>query len=454
MGIDSKTDVSIVNRSSPTAFSIGMDRLSEPEALPYFWKVSSLTPEDQEVSADVQFSWTKEVEPLDFKLKALVRKEGLEWLLEYSQEIQDTVVQLRNYSLLKAESMAFTISNNTLDSDGDGVPDIQEIRDGTDPFDPDDYLDTDGDNVPDYIEGLEGSDPLDPNSYMDSNQDGVPDYVSDRSPIMFINLEEIEIPWGFAGIDPMLPDSLITILGSGEIINLDVTWDKSNLDIYKRGVYQIPGNYSLYPGLFNGYELASDIAVTVLPKPAPTDLELSNSSFEGSATEFFIYIGGFAVIDPVDDIHEISLAGDTGDNKYFEINDRMLFWSSVEQVEGRDIFYVTVWVDDRDGNRLEKVFEIKRARKSISDITVFNTFTPNGDGLNENWGIPDLRFYQGVTIRVFERSGQQVFVTNDPDQRWDGTYKGKELPVGSYYWIIQVRETDETRRGILNLVRK
>jgi hypothetical protein len=112
-GIDSKADVSIVNRSAPRAFSIGMEKLNEPEYLPFFWKLSSLSSEDQEGIVDVQFSWIKAAELQDFKFKSLVRKEGFDWLLEYGQDIQETNVQLKNYARLKAESLAFTISNNT-----------------------------------------------------------------------------------------------------------------------------------------------------------------------------------------------------------------------------------------------------------------------------------------------------------------------------------------------------
>ncbi|SNS79880.1 hypothetical protein SAMN06295967_1411, partial [Belliella buryatensis] len=34
------------------------------------------------------------------------------------------------------------------------------------------------------------------------------------------------------------------------------------------------------------------------------------------------------------------------------------------------------------------------------------------------------------------------------------TFEGKEMPVGSYYWTLEVRETGEVRKGILNLLRK
>jgi gliding motility-associated-like protein len=55
---------------------------------------------------------------------------------------------------------------------------------------------------------------------------------------------------------------------------------------------------------------------------------------------------------------------------------------------------------------------------------------------------------------VFEKDGQPVFSTENPDIRWDGTYNEKELAVGTYFWVIQIKETGELRRGMLNLLRK
>ncbi|WP_146131412.1 MBG domain-containing protein, partial [Mongoliibacter ruber] len=266
-----------------------------------------------------------------------------------------------------------------------------------------------------------------------------------------ISPADVETAWN---IDPELPKTITVMTEDGRFLELEVIWDLTNLNILARGEYEINGTVVLPDGILNEESHKGSLIVKVMPKPAPSDVILSNNTFEGSATEFFIYVGGISVVDAFDDIHEISLKGAEGDNKYFEIIDRMLFWSSAEQVEGRDIFLVTVSVADRDGNISDKVFEVKRLRKSISDIEVFNSFTPNGDGVNDDWGIPDLRFYHGVTIRVFERSGFQVFVTNDPDLRWDGTYNGKELPVGTYYWVLEIQETGETRRGLLNLLRK
>jgi gliding motility-associated-like protein len=196
------------------------------------------------------------------------------------------------------------------------------------------------------------------------------------------------------------------------------------------------------------------VRVTVLPKPAPRDVTINNSTFVGSTTSFFIPVGAFVVNDPVDNIHVVSFLGDGYDNKFFEIKNNILFWSSADRAPGKTSFSIVVRVTDRDGNTLDKFFTINRTRPAFDSLTIYNTFTPNGDRFNDTWGVPEVRFYEGARISVYERGGARVFYTENPDVRWDGTYEGKEMPVGSYYWVIQIEETGATRRGIVNLLRK
>jgi gliding motility-associated-like protein len=192
----------------------------------------------------------------------------------------------------------------------------------------------------------------------------------------------------------------------------------------------------------------------ILPKPAPLDVALNNSVFKAEGKKFFIPVGGFQVNDPVDNIHEVTLQGSGYDNRFFEIKENILFWSSADRVAGKTAFSIMVRVTDRDGNTLDKVFDVQRIRPSMDELKIYNTFTPNGDRINDTWGVPEVRFYEGARIQVFERSGERVFYTEDPDERWDGSYKGKELPVGTYYWVLEIKETGHTRRGLLNLIRQ
>jgi len=345
-------------------------------------------------------------------------------------------------------------ATDSKDSDGDGVPDYVEERDGTDPDDPTDFKDSDGDGVPDYVEERDGTDPTDPQDAKDSDGDGVPDHVQTRS-ILEVSPISIVSNWGNTNVVLEFPTRVIVVMGDGSIRELAVRWNLEGLDVnlFKRGHYVLPGDLELEKGMYNPYELTGRINLRVLPKAAPLDVSLTNNVFEGSTNNFFITVGAFQVIDPVDDIHELELIGEGYDNAYFEIRDNILFWSSANRAEGRTSFTILVRVTDRDGNTLEKFFEVIRTRKDINAIEVFNAFTPDGDGVNDTWGVPDIRFYRSARVQVFDRSGVRVFYTEDPDQVWNGSYGGKELPTGAYTWVLEVGETGEKRMGILNLLR-
>ncbi len=339
------------------------------------------------------------------------------------------------------------------DSDGDGVPDYVEEEEGTDPTDPNDYLDSDGDGVPDYREERDGTDPEDETDFIDESENGIPDYLEERSVVEFV-AQSIEVPWGTAEEDLPLEDEVIAITGMGAFINALVNWDLGGYNPLIAGVSNYAGEAMLPDGLFNALDLKPILKITVLPKPAPLDVTLSSSSFVADPDQFFQEVGAFTVIDPADDIHELNLPEGTLDNNFFEVIDGILFWSSAEQEPGRTNFTIQLRVVDRAGNVLDRNFQIERQRTPLDQLDVPNTFTPNNDGVNDTWGIPDLRYYEGVKISVFDMGNNRLFYTEDPDVRWDGTFDGKAQPVGSYLFVIEVEETGELRRGMLNLLRQ
>ena len=254
--------------------------------------------------------------------------------------------------------------------------------------------------------------------------------------------------------DPILPTKVTIVLTEGQSFQVGVTWDKSTLNLFARGTYTLFGALSLPTYIGNINKVRAQVKVQVLPKASPIGVTLSNNSFEASKTNFFIAVGAFVVNDPVDNIHVVSLNGPGYDNVYFEIKNNILYWNSADPAAGKNSFTILVRVRDRDGNTLEKFFEITRTRPEFEALVITNTFSPNGDGANETWGVPDLRVFAGVRVFVFEKDGIPLFYTENPDVRWDGTYKGKEMPIGTYYWVIEILETGEMRRGVLNLIRK
>lgn len=66
-----------------------------------------------------------------------------------------------------------------------------------------------------------------------------------------------------------------------------------------------------------------------------------------------------------------------------------------------------------------------------------NTFTPNNDGINDTWRIDYLNTYPDCRVQIFTRAGQLVFESRGYNTPWDGTIKGKSLPIDTYYYIIE-----------------
>jgi gliding motility-associated-like protein len=83
-----------------------------------------------------------------------------------------------------------------------------------------------------------------------------------------------------------------------------------------------------------------------------------------------------------------------------------------------------------------------------------NAFSPNGDGINDQWMIENLELYSyPVELRIFDRWGTLVFYTrNAVDEHWDGTFNGRRLPIDSYHFIISLRD-EEAITGNVTIVR-
>ncbi|WP_231459895.1 PKD domain-containing protein [Pedobacter sp. Leaf132] len=82
-----------------------------------------------------------------------------------------------------------------------------------------------------------------------------------------------------------------------------------------------------------------------------------------------------------------------------------------------------------------------------------NSFTPNGDGVNDVWAIKYLDTYPNATIDVFNRNGGKVFSSVGYKTPFDGNYQNEPLPVGVYYYLINPRNGRKTITGPLTIIR-
>ncbi len=72
----------------------------------------------------------------------------------------------------------------------------------------------------------------------------------------------------------------------------------------------------------------------------------------------------------------------------------------------------------------------------VSLVHPVNTFTPNGDGINDTWDIPELRDFPQAEVSVYDRWGQRVYHSIGYRTPFDGA----GLPTATYYWYIQVND--------------
>ena len=84
---------------------------------------------------------------------------------------------------------------------------------------------------------------------------------------------------------------------------------------------------------------------------------------------------------------------------------------------------------------------------------IANAFTPNGDGINDYWNINGIENYPAAIIQIFTRFGQKVFESKGYTHPFDGTFNGKQLPVGVYYYIINFSTNCNFLSGSLTIIR-
>lgn len=88
-----------------------------------------------------------------------------------------------------------------------------------------------------------------------------------------------------------------------------------------------------------------------------------------------------------------------------------------------------------------------------------NSFSPDGDGLNDSFGMKafNIERYQSFQLEVYNRWGEVVFSSSNPENKWDGkTTKGSDAIVDRYSWSLKL--TDELGKevrsfGYVNLIR-
>jgi gliding motility-associated-like protein len=112
-------------------------------------------------------------------------------------------------------------------------------------------------------------------------------------------------------------------------------------------------------------------------------------------------------------------------------------------------YTVSQTVTDQFGckNTYTAVVRIFNVIQEVAQL-IPNVISPNGDGKNDFWRLDFVDvFYPNAEIEIFNRWGESIFRSTGYSNAWDGSYKGNPLPVGAYYYTLDLK--DPNKPGVI-----
>jgi gliding motility-associated-like protein len=97
---------------------------------------------------------------------------------------------------------------------------------------------------------------------------------------------------------------------------------------------------------------------------------------------------------------------------------------------------ITLYLLGTDNNGCQSLDSITINIIGVPDITVPTGFTPDGNGVNDEFRIMKSHNFHLVKLQVFNRWGQNVFESGDINHGWDGTFGGIDQPLGTYVYVV------------------
>ncbi len=91
--------------------------------------------------------------------------------------------------------------------------------------------------------------------------------------------------------------------------------------------------------------------------------------------------------------------------------------------------------------------------KVYDKLMVPNSFSPNGDGINDYWNVVALDTYAKPRVKIFNRYGQLMFESEGYERPWDGKRGNEDVPSGVYYYMIYLESGLKPLSGSLTLIR-
>jgi gliding motility-associated-like protein len=173
-------------------------------------------------------------------------------------------------------------------------------------------------------------------------------------------------------------------------------------------------------------EVSNVATVRITVKPIPVAVNDTTQTFPGKPVEVALLDNDFWL----DEFANIIITKQPARGTITVDTDGKVVYTPEPGFKGVDAF--AYQVKDLAGN----VSNEAKVSITVADDGLFipNVITPNNDGVNDFFVVPDLYKYPGSTLSIFNRWGNEVYHSNNYSNRWDGT----GLNGGTYYYILKL----------------
>ena len=86
-------------------------------------------------------------------------------------------------------------------------------------------------------------------------------------------------------------------------------------------------------------------------------------------------------------------------------------------------------------------------------VMISEAFTPHGNGINGARNTKNIEFYPNCTIEVYNGYGENVYSSIGYRNPWDGTFKGRALPISTYYYIVNKKNGSKFISGSVTIIK-
>lgn len=187
------------------------------------------------------------------------------------------------------------------------------------------------------------------------------------------------------------------------------------------------------------------IATMVKTEALQDNLEVDSSDSSNQIKTDIDGLGGSAPVD----ISFIAYVSDAVIHSEWQMANDPEFEDITYRINQQDLNYTfrtdgTTFIryigSNADGS-CESIGEVYTVTIGTSELLIPNAFSPNGDGVNDEWKI-SYRSLTDFKCWIFDRQGHELFSFDNPEKGWDGKYKGKTVTPGVYFYVIQATGAD------------